>query len=421
MAARSKGAEVKAGIVVLIGLAILAAGMFWVSGGSEQFEDKAYYTVYFENGGQIASGHTVYLAGQKAGSVTGVGIVDLERGGKKKPHVAVEIKVGKDDRIYEDCEFGISQTVTGIVSMRVDYGDESETLATSKSMLFGKRLDTFEEAIDKGSRLLDTAGEGLEEFNALLSDARKQVNALDLARIQGKVEGVLDKADSAAGNADELLTTVKADWSDKMQPKIQETLDNTADLTGRVKKDWSEALEPRLEKALDHGDEFLVEARDVVRDNRERIKSIFQQADDAMRRVPKVLATIETMTRNLDRTVTEVRPKLVKTMDRAKGAMANFQAVTEDLKTAPWKLVNKPSDDESDAVHLYNASRLYVEAASRIGDNLEDIETLERLGALEDPESKELVEKVLQSLNRSLDEFELRQRRLIDRIQGTAK
>jgi hypothetical protein len=153
-----------------------------------------------------------------------------------------------------------------------------------------------------------------------------------------------------------------------------------------------------------------------VAENRETIKAVLQNFEDASRRVAPILVRLESLSKNLDETVIEVRPELAATLQNARRAMGNFESLTEDLKTAPWKLINKPSDKESDAVHLYNAARLYVDAAGRIADNIESLDSLRKLGVLDDPSKKDLIERALSQLQDSLGDFEARQKRLADAI-----
>jgi hypothetical protein len=67
-------------------------------------------------------------------------------------------------------------------------------------------------------------------------------------------------------------------------------------------------------------------------------------------------------------------------------------------------------------VHLYNAARLYVDAAGRIADNIESLDSLRKLGVLDDPSKKDLIERALSQLQDSLGDFEARQKRLADAI-----
>ncbi len=55
----SRTTEFKAGIVVILGLAVLAFGLYLVSGGADQFRDKKRITVLFKNGGGISGGDAV--------------------------------------------------------------------------------------------------------------------------------------------------------------------------------------------------------------------------------------------------------------------------------------------------------------------------------------------------------------------------
>ncbi|MHC4956557.1 MAG: MlaD family protein [Planctomycetota bacterium] len=66
---KKRAAEIQAGFVVVIALAILAAGLYWVGGGAEKFKPKTDYTVYFANVGGLKSGNAVELDGRRVGKV----------------------------------------------------------------------------------------------------------------------------------------------------------------------------------------------------------------------------------------------------------------------------------------------------------------------------------------------------------------
>jgi hypothetical protein len=67
-------------------------------------------------------------------------------------------------------------------------------------------------------------------------------------------------------------------------------------------------------------------------------------------------------------------------------------------------------------VHINNAARIYVDAAGRIADNIESLDSLRKLGVLDDPSKKDLIERALSQLQDSLGDFEARQKRLADAI-----
>jgi len=404
-------AEIKAGVVVLIGIVILVGGLFNVSGGSEQFRPKSRYTILFHNGGGVSPGTTVYLAGERVGYVHAVGRRTKETAEGLVRYVAVTIEIDKQAPIPVDSVFTVSQTITGIVSLRIDYGT-SKQLAGASTELHGERLATFDEAIHRGKLLMDDAQHAIQDLDEAILKFDRKLAAMDVAGIQAMVDRLLDSLGRAATRVESLL--------EEAQPKIGEALDHlnsgSRDLhavLARARADWNE-MAPKVKGAVADLKQSTETLRAMLEENREPVRSFIQSLDDGAKRVGPVLVMLEELSREARGTVAELREPLVKGVREASAAMTNFKAVTEDLKTAPWKLVNKPSDEESREVHLYNAARLYVAAASRLQDVVGDLDTLRRLGALEDPERNKVVEEVMEELRGSLAKFDDREKRLVE-------
>ena len=145
MAMKGKSMEVRAGIVVVAALLILALGMFLVSGGPNQFKDKRFLTVYFRNAGGLGNGNAVYLAGRRVGKVVEVSTSELVRKGKTRTFVSIKVEILKNSIVHTDSTFIVSKTVTGIVALNIEYGVGDE--ATETTELFGVKSATFEEAL----------------------------------------------------------------------------------------------------------------------------------------------------------------------------------------------------------------------------------------------------------------------------------
>ena len=419
MAVGSKGPEVQAGIVVLVGLIILVGGLYYVSGGKEQFESKKKYTIHFENGGGLGSGDSVYFAGQKVGKVDAVGTVMLTRDGVRRRFVAVTIEIGAIHEIPVDSSFKVYKTITSTVTMEIDSGIAKE-VATSETILFGRRMATFEETIDNAAGLLGDVRGAVQEIRVVIETAQKKVEALDIEGIQRQIDEILVSVKTSADGVEGIIKDA-AGPVDRTLAKAEGAAANLEELTASLKKDWAE-LETMLRTILVDVEDASQNLKGIVSENRPGIKSIVQHLDDASRRIAPTVAKIEAVAKGADEMLIELRPELLKTMKGAAKAFENFEALTEDLKTAPWKLINKPSDEESDQVHLYNAARLYVEAAARISENIEDLDTLRRLGILDDPERKELAQKVIATLDQSLKDFQNRQQKLVDLMKvGSGK
>jgi len=413
MAMGDKSAEIRAGIVVLIALVILGAGLFIVSGGWERFEDKEHYTIHFPNAGGLGKGDTVLLAGQKAGYVQKVDNMapPVRRDGKLQRLVAVTVEIRPGSEIPIDSTFEISKTITNIATLHIERGDAKE-LADEDTKLFGRRRATFDETVDSAKQKLDTAEDAIREFKGLMTDAREKFADLDFARIQSKIDGILDtiqravtEIETAVGSEEGLVREALVD--------LKATAANLKEFSAALKGDWPE-IEGKVQTVLDNVRDASADLKGILKENRPDVRVLVQNVKDASHRIAPLLEAFESAGKEAKEAVVELRPELVRAVKTAKKALANFEAVTEDLKTAPWKLINKPSDEESDDVHLYNAARLYVDAAGRISENIEDLDTLRRLGALEDPERAELVAETLGILQRSLKEFAERERKLVD-------
>lgn len=407
----SKGAEIRAGVVVLLGLGVLALGLFLVSGGMDRFRDKRLYTIEFADAGGIQAGDAVYLAGQRIGSVVRV---EARESGDTRV-VAVTVEVYESALVHENAKFTISKTITGIVTMNILYG--SGRPATATSVLRGSKLATFEEAIDEATMLVKDARQAVADLKEAMAGARRIVADMEAKDFPGQVDAVVKTAQRAVTHAEALLGKDESD----LRATIADAREASAHLRrtlAQLETDYRESLSPAARAALADLRAAAQKADGILAENRERIRLIMQNVEDASLRIAPALARIEGLARSADETITEVRPKLVGTIENARRAMANFESLTQDLKTAPWKLVNKPSDAETFAVHLYNAANLYTDAVGDVASGIEDLETLRRLGALADEEQRKTVEAAIARLNDALEEHDRRQKELVGLIVG---
>lgn len=410
MAGTGKAAEIRAGIVVLVGLVILAVGLFLVSGGLEQWTPKNRITVNFRDAGGIGNGADVFVAGRKAGKVQKLETVMLSRDGERGRYIAVTIEIDRDFEIPIDSAFKISKSITNVVQLNIDYGKNNKLANDTTEGLFGVRLANVDELVDSYQQLGGVARKAAEDLDGLILDARAKVKDIDLKELQ-------DEARDTLTALRETATELRGLVGDNRE-RIDRLVQNIEDLTTGLKADWP-VISGKLQGILDNAHEAVAEVKGILKENREGLKSIVQQLDDGMRRFGPALAQIEAIGRQANDAVVELRPGLTRSLTAASHAFENFQALTEDLRTAPWKLINKPSGKESDDVHLYNAARLYVTAAGHVANSIQDLETLRRLGVLGDPQRADLVERTLTTMQEALAEFEASQKRFVSLIAST--
>lgn len=412
MAAGSKSAEIRAGIVVLVGLVILGLGLFLVSGGWSRFEAKNRLTVHFKDAGTIGKGAAVFLAGRRVGEVNRLEPVPFTYGGERGSWIAVEIEVSKHAEIPVDSSFQISKSITNLVAFNITPGRNAKLANENDEGLVGERLATTDEAVDRYTKLAGKVGNAVDHADTLLQDIDAKVKQIDIEGLQGEARELLSEMKALVAD---LRVTVR----DNREP-LDRAIRNIDEITARFKGDWG-TMNGKVQGILDDLGAIALDVKGIVKENREGFKSIVQNLDDGTRRVGPVLAQIEAISRSANDAVIEMRPELNRALAAASKAFGNFQALTEDLKAAPWKLINKPSGKESDDVHLYNAARLYVDAAGDVADAIQDLETLRRLGVLGDAQRADLLEKTLAAMQEALSEFDANQKRFTDLIEATSE
>lgn len=411
-----KGAEIRAGIVVLMGLTVLAIGLFLVSGGAEQFMDKKKLTILFQDAGGIASGDSVKLAGQKIGEVVDLRDTEIAKEGVTRRYVAVTIEVFADKDIQLDSQFIISQTITGIVSMDIYYGVGAAADASAE--LHGMKRATFEEAIGETKTLLDDAKEVVAEVKRAMENVTAITAEFRDKHLPAEAQRLLASLNDAATEAKGIIERAKAPIGETLAD-LRGSAANVKDLTGDVKESWPE-MEKKLQTILDRIRDASDSLNSILEENRPDIRAVVQNIKDASLRIAPTLERVETLMKTADETVVTIRPKLVSTLENARQAMANFAAVTQDLKTAPWKLVNKPSDQEAREVHLYNAAQLYIAAAEQVKSQIDELDTLRRLGAMSDDSQKAAVDETIERLRQSLRDYDSREKDLVALMVGGA-
>jgi len=336
----SKGAEYKAGIIVLLGLIVLGVGLFLVSGGADQFKDKKIFTILFKNGGGIGGGDSVYLAGRKVGKVTSVREREDVMDGKKGTFVVVEVLVFEDSRVHRDSPCSVSKTVTGIVTLNLEYGQSNE-LAPAGSKLKGRKLASFEDAIDEGKLLIEDGRRMVQQIERTLVELHKDVEDLDISGLRERVVTLLDSLNDTARDIDKLV--------EHADEKVSTVLDTTdggmkefKGLATDLRRDWK-VLEESLRNTMGRIESAAGKVDGILEENRPNLKLAIQGLADASRKFVPTMAQIHRLVQSVDSLVLDVSPKLSSGLRAASTAFKNFRALTEDLKTAPWKLINEPS------------------------------------------------------------------------------
>ena len=411
MAPDGRSAEIKAGVIVLSGLLILALGLFLVSGGFELFRAKRTYTVLMLDGGEIATGGAVFVAGRKRGHV--LSLEDRQAPspeGQSRTYVAIEIEVDEDARILTGSDITVSKTITGQVSMNIRYGLSQEP-ADPEKYLYGRRMATFDEVIDEGRTLLLSVKGVVGRLEGAAQRVEGILEGIDIADLDEQANEFLGSLNQSAQEIESIIKESREPVQVAVTG-LSETATKAKQLVASMQGGWDEA-NPRIQGTLESAQGAMGSVQNIAAENRETVRSILRNLEDASFRIEPLFKNVEGFSEDLRDTMAEIRPHISATLKSARHALANFDSITEDLKTSPWKLARKPSSSETREVHLFNAARLYVLAAEDVRSQIDDLDTLNRLGMLAKDEPDPVIEQVLARLRESLQKYEKREQELV--------
>ena len=128
------------------------------------------------------------------------------------------------------------------------------------------------------------------------------------------------------------------------------------------------------------------------------------------------IVKIDDLSAELSDTVKEARDPLLSALRRGSRAMSHFEEATIDLKSAPWKLIKKPSGSELNRQYFYNAAEIYMRAAIEVRSAVDDLATLKRLGALGEEASRATVDRATKRLNDAVDEMQAQESTIKDAL-----
>ncbi|MHC4939688.1 MAG: MlaD family protein [Planctomycetota bacterium] len=392
---KKRTAEIQAGAVVLIGLVILVLGLYYIGGGADQFRGTTKYTVFLANAGGLKEGYDVQLDGRMVGEVAEVRAAkDSERpatiNGREYGNFSVAVaEIFSDERIPEDSSVEITRSITGTVSMLI-FSGKSTKRADEKTILQGRARADFEKATDEAVALVNEAKSTVAAATEVVKRIDTEVKELRIKDLRASIDAFLAKADRFAASASDWIDQA-ADPAHRAVLNAEEGLQDFKHLAKEIRTGWNDEVKPGLTGTLD-------QAQGILKENRPAIKSFLQKLDDAGSLANETLLKIQELSVEIRGTVAESRPHLVTALRDAAKGMGNFKDATTDLKAAPWKLLNKPSAKEVETVYLHDGAKIYVEAAREVRAAVDDLQTLERLGALNDEKSKAAVERATQRL-----------------------
>ena len=249
--------EVKIALVAIVGIVVLFFGLHFLKGMPVFSTDKVYYAS-FQNINGLSSSNPIYADGYQVGNVKEI-IYDYNKSGR----VLVEFQVDNDLRIPKGSSAEIVSDLMGNIKMnlllannpreRVEPGD------TIQGNLDAGLMGSVQSLVPTLSAMLPKVDSILTSVNMLLADpairaslhniqtisSNLAVTSAGLNRLvaeaNGKVPGILNKADyamekagSTLNNADRLSANLAQLDVAQTLAKVDRTLDNVESVTRQL-------------------------------------------------------------------------------------------------------------------------------------------------------------------------------------------
>ena len=218
---------------------------------------------------------------------------------------------------------GSLQTILAALAPRAETGSADLAGALEAMRSFTERidrrsaplLDDLEAAVTRTREVGDRLSGMVDSAEAALTDARGGI---------GEIRGLIENADGFVADTRALI--------DETGPDLRDTASNAADLAERLNTRIVPEYESRFGSLLDRGDD--------------------------------VLGSADAMIDELNTSFRELEPQIRRTAANLRLGSDTALAFVDEVRAAPWRLLNRPGKREQQRDLLYSAARNYARAVS---------------------------------------------------------
>lgn len=311
-----------AGVFILASAALAVGIVVSIEGSSRFLEPEQTLWVRFklsDNIGGLGTGDEVRIGGGKVGAVKSIDFDDNPGG---DPTIAVRFTMPRRFVVHQDANLSIESSFTGVSVLNFKTLGTGPVLADG-SWLGGKPTPSLMSAIDSLT----------PEIKGTLTDIRTQVIP--------RVTRVLDHADEAAADLDDVLGTGKGD--------LKETIADIHAVTASARERVPELLR-RIDSAAD------------------KLGVVLDRTADALVDLKQVAANARSISGTARSLLTDNRSRIDQMILSLKTTGDNLKYASAEIRRNPWRLLYHPAPNEMANLNLFDAAREFAEGAAAMQD-----------------------------------------------------
>ncbi|MEM5786971.1 MAG: MlaD family protein [Syntrophobacteraceae bacterium] len=299
--------EIKVGILVTVSFALFVIGIFVVSDIRSLWDKKKTLVLLFPYSDGITRGSPVWWAGYEVG-----GVKDIRIAEGAADRIALTIRISPEAKVRQDSHAEIrSLGMMGAKYVELSPGSPDSPELPSGAVLEGKSASSLSEIMATGQQVASGMVELVNETKQLIKEVRTEYSLKETA----------SSARETIQNANGFLVDLRKQ-TNELAPILknlrQVTGDGGAELialfkdvreTNKNLQKSFQSIEKEMTKALGHAGRGFAEAEGTVKG----VRTILSASEDD---ITSLLLHLNETTRNL-------------------------KALSEDLKSHPWKIVWK--------------------------------------------------------------------------------
>ena len=376
----------KAGLFIVVAVALIAGVWVAIKGLGTFTEDQRVNTVVFsltDDIGGLKEGGEVRVGGYKVGTVTEI---HIKREQDAEPVVDVTVKMPERIDVRQDAVARVQATLTGQAWVNFDQ------LGTGAKLQGGEQIKGYSGGINALISQVGSMAPELKKAVASASAAAGQIETLSKT-LNARAGPLVDKVEAAADGATGALGEAKGVLAEN-RPAVKQAIADARDLADLGKR--------KLPDLLDRADKLIAQSQSAV-----------AKADAALQKVGGVLDDAKAVSATARSLVVDNKGRIQQVIEGVGRTASNLEAASASIRSSPWRLLYKPSNDEKGNLNLFDTARQFAQGAN----DLEGTATALR-DALADPASdKGKLQRLIDKLDKQFAEFNQVQSVLFDKIK----
>lgn len=306
--------EIRSGVFVIAGLAILVAFTLWIAGSRPLGNGRSSYEVWMDDAGGVRPGDSVRVAGIQVGRITAVAL----RPGAAQP-VVLRIGLGADVPVTRATRARLaSDGLLGTRFLSLELGEPAAPPLADGEPILGTKAGDLNTAMARLDEVVDRVVALLEEVTRTVKVLPERVDPL-LARLDVLIS---EENVEEVGVTLRLLRQALEETGPRL-PRLLARLESTLDDLGQGAADVPEVTAEA--RAL------LADVRQALGPDGERLAAVLDAAEEAMGSATATLATVSGNAGDLEAAMRDLR-----------AAAGQLRALSEALRERPTRLLRTP-------------------------------------------------------------------------------